>query len=455
MLASFAESVIQLLTAPVLAVIWVDDLESGRQPTSRRRLRFIPRGTLPRTRKVAMDELSNAVVGKAVSNGLDVKRIIFSDQERWDGRSLLIEGKPCQIIRTRYHVSNPSSPEAVSIRLYLPRTDWPDFLIYVLRQVAGPLEYYVLPRGVLSKETALCPGSLQKYRDAWTLFTQPLSPDLLERRFAVLNWQLRKAIAAAQQTGLEVTLIKRRTHRPWAEFCQTRILIEGRRCALHSLSRITPDSNDPRHDYVAVRKPKSDWAEFQLCMLPQSRDRDVYVIPSGSINASTVVSIENERLIFYRNNWNLLKEPVAMREIRWRIKALPNLITWKLRVPKPPKPIPAAILATIGVAEKNGLDVERPHLESQFQLLISGKRCQIVQTKSIVSTVASNIRTFVPLNLPRSDWAEFLIFFVRPDETSRSGDFYIVPRAKLTKRTVVSPTYSWLRDYTAAWHLLG
>lgn len=97
-------------------------------------------------------EFSNAVVGKAVSNGLDVKRIIFSNQKRWDGRSLLIEEKHCQIIRTSYHVSNPSFPEAVSIHLYLPRTDWPDFLIYVLRQTAGPLEYYVLPRGVLSKK---------------------------------------------------------------------------------------------------------------------------------------------------------------------------------------------------------------------------------------------------------------------------------------------------------------
>lgn len=269
-----------------------------------------------------------------------------------------------------------------------------------------------------------------------------------------MNWQLRRAIAAAKQTGLEVTLIKRRTHRPRAEFCQTRILIEGRRCTLHSLSRISSDSNHPRHDYVAVRKPKTDWAEFQLYVLPQSKDRSIYVIPSGSINASTVVSIENERLIFYRNNWSLLNEPVAKSEIRWRIKAPPKPITWKPKLPKPPKPIPAAIQATVDAATSHGLDVERPHLESRYQVLISGKRCQIVQTKSIARAVTNNIRTFVPLNLPRSNWAEFLLYFVRPDETSTSGDFYIIPRLKLTKRTVVSPTSSWLRDYAGAWHLL-
>jgi hypothetical protein len=255
-------------------------------------------------------ELSNAVVGQAVSRGLSVQRVIFLDQEKWDGRSLLIEEKPCQIVRTRYALSNPSSPTGLSIRLYLPRTDWPDFMIYVMRKIAGPgpLDYYVIPRGALSKDTSLCPTTLDQYRDAWNLFKEPISPELLERRFTMLTWQLRTAINAALQAGLELNLIQRRTPRRGTEFCRTRIIIEGRRCTLHSLSRISSHPDRSQHGYVALRKQKSGWGKFQLYVLPHSTEPVVYVIPSGSIEADTSVSLESERLTVYKNNWGLLAQ---------------------------------------------------------------------------------------------------------------------------------------------------
>ena len=210
------------------------------------------------------------------------------------------------------------------------------------------------------------------------------------------------------QAGLEFTLIRRR--RRW------RYLDRPGSWSLANmygafLQPITCWSNDHRHDYVALRKPKTDWADFQLYALPQSTKPTVYVIPCGSIKANTDVSLKNEKLAVYRNNWSLLNEPVTEKEIEWRAKAAPKQITWRVKVPKPPKPIPAAIQATMDAAASHGLNVERPRLESQYQVLISGKRCQIVQTKSVVSTVAGNVRNFVPLNLPRSNWAEFLIYF--------------------------------------------
>jgi hypothetical protein len=252
-------------------------------------------------------ELSNAVIAQAASKGLRVQRIIFSDQDDWDGRSLLIEEKPCQIVRTRYSLSNPCSPKGLSIRLYLPRTDWPDFVIYVVRQMGQRRpEYYVVPRGVLSKDTFLCPTTLNEYRDAWNLFKEPISPELLERRFAIFNWQLRTAIGAAKQAGLELSLVQRRAHRAWAQFCQTRIIIAGRRCTLHSLSRISSDQDRSQYGYVALRKQKGGWGEFQLYVLPQSTGPVVYVIPSASIEADTSVSLESKRLTIYKNNWGLL-----------------------------------------------------------------------------------------------------------------------------------------------------
>jgi hypothetical protein len=74
--------------------------------------------------------------------------------EGWGGRFALIEGKRCQIVRTHYRATNPNLPKDVYIGLYLPRREWADFVIYVVRRIE-PMEFYVVPRGLLSKDTAL------------------------------------------------------------------------------------------------------------------------------------------------------------------------------------------------------------------------------------------------------------------------------------------------------------
>ena len=265
-------------------------------------------------------ELSKAVIAQAESKGLRVQTIVFSDQKRWDCRSIVIENKPCQIVRTRCYASKPGSLNGLRIRLYLPRTDWPDFIIYVVRQPISPgtPECYIIPRGVLSKDTQWCPSKLEKYRDAWKLFREMLSPELIERRFTEMNWQLRSAITAALNAGLEVNLVGPCRPRPWKLFLQTRVIIKGRRCTLHSLSRINPDPNQNERAYVALRKEKLAWTEFQLYVLPDVKEPVVYIIPSNGIKISTSVSLQNEKLALYRNNWNVLTEPaLESDEIKW------------------------------------------------------------------------------------------------------------------------------------------
>lgn len=172
----------------------------------------------------------------------------------------------------------------------------------------------------------------------------------------------------------------------------------------------------------------------------------MYVIPRGAIKTDTAVSLNNEKLNSYKNNWDLLAQPIGKTS---------GPIEWKPKIPDTPKEIPLAIIQTMRAAATNGLLVERPHLASEYQLYISYKRCQIVQAKPVVTMIADQRRLFVPLNVPRSDWAEFLVFFIRADATTTTGDFYVIPRAKVTKRTVVSPISSWLKEYADAWHLLG
>lgn len=114
----------------------------------------------------------------------------------------------------------------------------------------------------------------------------------------------------------------------------------------------------------------------------------------------------------------------------------------------------AAIRETIGVAESYGLSVECLRGGSQYKLLISTKRCQIVRCRAVSTRLDGTLRTFIALLVPKSAWAEFLILFVTADANAVSERFYILPMARLRKRTMLS-TSSWVREYANGWHLLS
>lgn len=127
------------------------------------------------------------------------------------------------------------------------------------------------------------------------------------------------------------------------------------------------------------------------------------------------------------------------------------------RVPRTlwtPKETPAEIRETIDAAEKHGLLVEPTKSGNRRLLYISKKRCHVVRAKSVTFALAGSMQTYVPLNVPRSKWCEFLIFFV-PNPPASTEDFYVVPRAKLSRRLMLSSTSRWLHTYANAWHLLG
>ena len=114
----------------------------------------------------------------------------------------------------------------------------------------------------------------------------------------------------------------------------------------------------------------------------------------------------------------------------------------------------AAIRETIGVAETYGLSVERRRSGSQYKLLISNKRCQIVRSRAVSTRLGGTSRTFIARLVPKSAWAEFLILFVTADTNALSKRFYILPMARLRERTML-PTSSWVRAYANGWHLLS
>jgi len=353
-----------------------------------------------------------------------------------DSRLVLVEQQICQVIPT-HRKPVQEHPEKSWVPLYLPRNRYADFLIYL---VQAPERFcYVVPRGAMSKDTGRSVESMEQYRNAWDLLQQKVAPALKQRRFTIINHQLQTIIDAAEHAKLEITLIGRKHPGRWPVYQQRRVIVADRKCAVYTWTRLTRDPTNSAYECVFVRTPQDGWAEFQLCVV--NGDESVYVIPRGVIPEKTTLSLNNPHLAFHANNWKLLSLDSKTLATTPRIESLlPKL-------PKPAKPIPVVIVRTTEQAKARGLTVEKvPGTSSQQCLYIAKKTCQIMSSKS----VRVSGRSYIPLNLPSTDWAEFVIFAV-PD--GNGFEFYVVPRSRLRKRTVTAPS-GWIREYKDQWQLL-
>ncbi len=395
------------------------------------------------------------VISEAQSRGLVVQRIpVDSKTLRHDPRLLLIDGRPCQVIPTRLGKNSVAYPQAGYFSVYLPRTTWADFLIYVAHKET-PKRFYIVPRGKLTKDTGWAPESLAQYQDAWE-WLKPGSQAELKRDFESLSWQLEAVIKLAQGAGKPVELLrtkKGKQGRRWPEIIKRRVLISGRRCAIHTAARLSQDDSKTEHDYVMLKVSADEWAEFHLYVIDTADECfDVFIIPGGHLRSTTSCSLDNPTLVKYTNSWDLLTaapEVIAeMESIEWR-------------TPKPAK-LPTKHSIVLGEiireAEKHGLIAEphgsefTPFKGVQSLVLISKRRCQVIWTNPI-STKGTATTAYVPLNPPKSAWAEFLIFYV-PQRDSEEAKYYVIPRSELPRHTSYSPNSKRLAQYEGAWNLL-
>jgi hypothetical protein len=403
------------------------------------------------------------VIAEARANGLSVQQLSGYGKVL-DARLLAVEGRICQIIRTR-QVIDSHYPDAVYAPLYLPQTKVADLLIYVAFPSSGPPRFYVVPRGVMTKNTAWSLESLEQYRNAWNVFKQPLVPSLTERRFTILNWQLQAVIKAAEEAALDVTLIRLKKSRPWPTFIQRQIIVAERNCAVYSCSRLSPDPTAPRHNFIFLRAPSDKRSEFQLCRVKDGPSEcAIYVVPCRAIKKKTTISLENPVFQSFKDNWKLLSTPISelatITPIEWR---RPKIVRPKEELPDalakivwPKKRLPEALVKTILEAQSQGLSVE---LVTQREagiyprnkcLHISQKPCQIVQ--AMLVTTGRYKGNYVSVDVPATDWAEFVVFIVTPEADGETPTFYVVPCTRFIEDTVVLP--SWFRDYKNAWHHL-
>jgi len=217
---------------------------------------------------------------------------------------LHIAGRPCQVSRTSLIHTSQEYVEATSLPIYLPRTSFADFVIYVPMNVDST-DFYVVPRGALSKDTCLTLASLEQYKNAWHLLSQ-VSLDMMMRRNNQLSWQLQSVILSAESRGLQFELIRaakaKRRRTNFRTYLQRRIIIEQKRCAIYSASEVT-GTKATKCRVVVVKAPRDDWADFQLYL---TKLGVTYVVPRGHIRKTTTLSLNSPDLMPYENAWDLL-----------------------------------------------------------------------------------------------------------------------------------------------------
>ena len=244
----------------------------------------------------------NAVVTEARSRDLLVSFGDAPSEIPW--KYLHIAGRPCQVSRTSLFHTSDEYVEATAIPIYLPRTSFADFVIYVPMNLETA-DFYVVPRGALSKDTSLTPATLEQYKNAWHLLSQ-VSSDMMMRRSNHVSWQLQSVILAAESRGLKFELIRsakaKRRHKNLRTFLQRRLVIEGKRCSIYSASEV-PQPKGKECPVVVVKAPRDSWPEFQLYL---TKSGVTYVVPRGHIRRTTTLSLNSPALVPYENAWHLL-----------------------------------------------------------------------------------------------------------------------------------------------------
>jgi hypothetical protein len=246
----------------------------------------------------------HAVVDEARRRDLIVTFSAEAASAPW--KYIHIAGRPCQVSRTNAFHNSVEYPDTSALKIYLPRTGFADFVIYMPMDSESS-DFYIIPRGKLTKDTSLTPESLEPYKNAWHLLSD-VSLDLMMRRKNRLSWQLQSIMLAAESRGLQFELIKTRKaiKRPndFRVYLQRRIMIEGKRCSIYSASGV-PRPNEKECRVVVVKGPRDTWADFQLYL---TKDGVTYVVPRGQISKTTSLSLNSPVLVPYQNAWHLLSE---------------------------------------------------------------------------------------------------------------------------------------------------
>lgn len=177
------------------------------------------------------------------------------------------------------------------------------------------INFFVVPRGAIDKETAVCSSTnwIFEYQDAWHLLTEELSPDKLERRFRILNSKTGGVIAAAEKKGCQVDLIRKKgRHFPF--YRQNKLVINGRRCQVMSASRLSKDQNLYHSMVVNLNPPRDKWAEFLIFVIPQADGRSpIFIVPRDRVPHKTTATLTAGWFLDFLDAWSLIASSLPSR----------------------------------------------------------------------------------------------------------------------------------------------
>ena len=242
--------------------------------------------------------LIDAVTQEALARGLTCERADVRSGLR--NKCVRIAGYACQIVPLRLYLTGKNS-DLVEHSLYLPRSDWPDFIIYVFASRNETSQFFIVPRGEIAKETSVCAldSWLFKYENAWALLSTDIESARLARRFDDNPWKLRVAIRKAKALGLKVRLIGKKNlpsrhvkDRLFINSCKCQVITAG---GLTRKNLYTPTIN--------LYAPKNSWADFLIFVVPDTEEH-IFIIPRSKITKPTTTTLESKWLAKYAGNWD-------------------------------------------------------------------------------------------------------------------------------------------------------
>jgi hypothetical protein len=89
--------------------------------------------------------------------------------------------------------------------------------------------------------------------------------------------------------------------------------------------------------------------------------------------------------------------------------------------------------------------------------LIEDHRCQVIRSRVFYadSPSSSKQHRFIHLCLPRTRWADFLIYVVEDNNETPSISFFVIPTGDVVKSTSLCSPDSWVSKYKDTWSLLS
>jgi hypothetical protein len=242
--------------------------------------------------------LIDVVVQEAQARGLTCTRADVRRGLR--NKCVRIAGYACQIVPMQLYLTGKNS-DLVDHCLYLPRSDWPDFIIYVFAKRKETTRFFIVPRGEISKETTVCAPNnwLFKYENAWPLLSAGIASERLARRFDHTPWKLWVVIRKARALGLDVQLVG--TKKLASRHIKDRLLINSCKCQVITAGVFT--TKDHTTPIINLYAPKNRWADFLIFVVPDNVE-DVFIVPRLKITRRTSTTLPSKWLAEYADNWD-------------------------------------------------------------------------------------------------------------------------------------------------------